>query len=52
MVLASSFYAGVMFGNSVCSLLADVAGRRVLLLISQAMTLSTILLNSWAQNFY
>lgn len=34
MVLGSVFYGGVMIGNSVCSLLADAAGRRILLLVS------------------
>jgi hypothetical protein len=48
MVLGSCFYAGVMIGNSVCSMLADIAGRRVMLQLSQSLTIATILLNSWA----
>lgn len=51
MVLGSAFYAGVMCGNIICSLLADVVGRRTMLLLSQSCTVLTILLNSYAANF-
>lgn len=50
MILGSMFYAGGFVGNACCSILADMLGRRVMLLISQASTVAALLLNSWATN--
>jgi putative MFS transporter len=51
MILGSMFYAGGFVGNSFCSLLADLAGRRVMLLISQTCTVAALILNSYVTNF-
>jgi len=51
MLLGSMFYAGSLAGNMLGTFVADIMGRRVLLLISSFLSVGALLWNSWASSY-